>query len=108
MTKIPEPWVCNICGAQKKETNRWWIMFGSTILDFTRKPEETQLLSKDGNMLVLYEWSDIRAGLPDAIHLCGEECASHAQSQFMRGQWPPLPRGTFPPVKSSSSQEVKS
>jgi hypothetical protein len=92
MTKIPEPWVCNICGTQKRETNRWWLMSRIETL-----PGQVEL--------VLQEWNREDADLDIIIHLCGEECASNAQSQFMRGQWPPLPRGTFPPVKSSSSQE---
>ena len=61
---IKPTFYCNVCGAERKQTNRWWTAWtsqGSLIL----RPHQ------EGDV------SD------DMTHLCGEVCAHKYLGQFM-------------------------
>lgn len=62
---------CDVCGAEKRETNHWWMM---------RKLAS----SVSGWAIDLHPWSRACEDRPDTRHLCGESCVVAAVSSCMR------------------------
>jgi hypothetical protein len=77
---------CEICGALRREVNRWWMVFAITedapLGRFT--PDALETRSEAGFICAEFNaelWADaIQDGLPRAV-ACGEE---HAQQLFAR------------------------
>lgn len=56
------------CESLKGEVNHWWIM------------------CEQAGWLMLKPWNDELARWPNVMHLCGQACASKAQSEWMAVQ----------------------
>jgi len=66
--KLPSPYQCDICGAQRRESNHWWLL----LRDFCVRCGEPTI-----KVLL---WAD--CGLDHAdYHLCGLECVQKAVSK---------------------------
>lgn len=67
--------ICDLCNAQKKEVNRWFVAI----------PQP--------NGLLFLKWETAAATgliyLPGAKHLCGQQCVHKVMDAFMSGE----PRG---------------
>lgn len=65
---------CDVCGAEKKEANHWFIGF-----------EVERSLSEPENLRIEpWEWA--RAELTYAIHLCGSQCVQKRVQEFLSKQ----------------------
>ena len=64
-TVIREAIRCDICGAQKRQTNHWFVAY-----------EETGELRISG-------WNSLHLLSAETKHLCGEACAHKLISQFL-------------------------
>jgi hypothetical protein len=66
--KIDQPYKCNYCDKQKEEANHWFIRLvgASPVLGFN-----------------LYRWDEVDPDTTDCEHICSQECASKALSQWM-------------------------
>lgn len=64
---------CDVCGMLKGEGNRWLIGTPTAIPDADYWPG-----------YFLGDWTDRAASLPNAHHLCGENCAAIKQSEYIR------------------------
>jgi hypothetical protein len=62
--KVEHPYVCDGCGAPKREVNQWWIVFRGAIFQICAWDEET-------------------AEDTAARHMCSQTCASKELSQWM-------------------------
>lgn len=58
---------CDVCGAEKKLVNRWWIV----------------QFNAGGSYCSIFAWSDSIASEPASAHLCGEKCVLQKVSEFM-------------------------
>lgn len=56
---------CDICGAQKREANHWFVA------------------SQESGELRINGWNSLRLLSPETKHLCGETCAHKLISQFL-------------------------
>jgi len=67
MAEIKSPFVCDVCGRAKGEVNHWWLAN-----------------TEDGVRWLLQPWDDSLAATSNGIqHLCGHDCASKKQSEYM-------------------------
>jgi len=62
---------CDICGAQRKEANHWFISF---------RP------AKDGLIIKTWDWAarEGRLDYPEIKYLCGQSCAHKQLDQFLQ------------------------
>jgi len=56
---------CDICGAEKKQSNHWFVAYGQ------------------GEELRLSGWSSRHAKRPGTMHLCGHKCLHRLVDDFM-------------------------
>jgi hypothetical protein len=66
MAKV-EVYRCDECGAEKKETNHWF------------------LISSDGASFFAEPWSDHNAEAGYSAHICGEQCAHKVLQKWLEG-----------------------
>lgn len=94
-----ESFTCDVCGAEKKETNHWMVMVPSLPTnEFQRlrsvrsnaMDEVDSLVNRVSNRLfpvfTLMGWDSALHGFEGAVHLCSESCASRALSRWMGDQ----------------------
>ena len=75
----PESFTCDICGAQKRETNHWWLLTTATLLvnsDGMPAPKEVRELR-------ISQWCDELAINDQAKHACGQGCAQKLLERWM-------------------------
>jgi hypothetical protein len=70
MARLPTPYVCDYCGAQKRETNHWWLL---------------RRYTSDGQeVFELASWNEHAAAAAEGVeHICGQECAQKALAKYM-------------------------
>lgn len=59
MSRIAEPYTCDVCGVQKKESNHWFL----ARIDYS------------GRCARVIPWSAVGAAAAEVVHLCGSGCA---------------------------------
>ena len=62
-------WKCDVCGAEKKEKNHWWLL-GVSL----------------GGPMELRLWDEKTAQVANWQHLCGEKCVMAQVGKFMGGK----------------------
>jgi hypothetical protein len=65
--KLPQPYKCDYCGKIKGESNHWWL----------------RVTYGPGQAFIVDEWSAQLADQGNVEHICSQECASKALSQWM-------------------------
>lgn len=73
MTFIPSQFSCNVCGAGKREANRWWIVFR----------RQGALLAGMPSSVEVRAWNDADARSPRAHHVCGEQCLNKLIHKYL-------------------------
>jgi len=73
---------CSECGAEKKQTNHWWIAFISA---------GSKLIAGMPRSIEFREWNDSDALAANAHHICGERCLGKVLSRFCKSIWTPPP-----------------
>jgi hypothetical protein len=63
MSKIPNPWQCDICSTPKKPSNGWFV----ALIEFPKTESER---------VVIMKWNDSLAEQEGVSHICGLDCAS--------------------------------
>lgn len=92
---------CDVCGAQKKKTNRWWLVRASACpakiegtIQVLGPHESIQVRTVSGVQVL--GWDGELADQPDVRHVCGEQHAQELVARFMQG-------GTLEPCKRPAS-----
>ena len=87
MSKIANPYKCDVCGQPKGEGNKW--LLGIPIIDgcplpchAIRKGFEPPTVK---SAYILMDWDDEIVGTEETIHhLCSEKCALTKQAEYLR------------------------
>lgn len=79
--KQPSPYICDYCGAQKAETNHWWLLIPPGRLIYSNDVWDGGIEFTTFSLLV--KWNGYIAELNGVEHICGQECASKALSKWM-------------------------
>jgi hypothetical protein len=66
---------CDICGAEKQESNYWFVAY------------------EQGDELKLRGWESPKSSRKDAKHLCGQKCAQRMMANFMATQMATIHNG---------------
>ncbi len=79
MAKLPNPYICDVCGTQKRETNRWYA---------SRARIEPDVASEQGILFLPWEVAEHLGVLENANvqHLCSEQCCIKALSKWLESQ----------------------
>ena len=85
MSKIVNPYKCDICGQAKGEGNKWLLGFPVDVgLGMGRIVKPDGLIATIGYAIT--DWRDIHASNEKLIvhHLCSEKCAYTKQQEYLR------------------------
>jgi hypothetical protein len=85
MSRISNPYKCDVCGAAKGEGNKWLLGIDMALVTITSypKPASTHFTSVG---YAIMQWNhdlaDDKKMQPH--HLCGEKCALTKQAEYLR------------------------
>jgi hypothetical protein len=72
--KLPQPYNCDYCGKLKGESNHWWLV------------DPDLYVTGIHEAFVLLPWNMLSFSGARTEHICSQECASKALSQWMSQQ----------------------
>ena len=81
MSRIDNPYKCDVCGAAKGEGNKWLLGFPVDAGLYLGRKVLIQTIG-----YAITDWSDIRATDEklEVHHLCSEKCALTKQAEYLR------------------------